>query len=68
MSIRQSSTSPLDAGVKAFEARKLAEVASFETLATLGVNGLYPDASEVLRQTLSKSMTLTYHATLLEIP
>jgi hypothetical protein len=58
--IRQSSTSSLDARVKAFGARKLAEVATFEALATLKVNGLYPDASEILRQRLSKSMTHRY--------
>jgi hypothetical protein len=58
--IRQSSTSSLDARVKAFGARKLAQVASFETLATLAVNGLYPDAPEILRQRLSKSMTQRY--------
>ncbi|KAK4445253.1 hypothetical protein QBC34DRAFT_333410 [Podospora aff. communis PSN243] len=60
ISIRQASTSSLDARVKAFGARKLAEVAPFEALATLAVNSLYPDAPDVLLQRLSKSMTQRY--------
>ena len=54
--IRQSSTSSLDARVKAFASRKAAEISFFETKAVLAVNALYPDAHESLRQHLSKSM------------
>jgi len=58
--IRQSSTSSLDARVKAFGARKLAEISPFETRAMVLINGLYPDASESIRQRLRKSMTERY--------
>ncbi|UPK96915.1 hypothetical protein LCI18_007850 [Fusarium solani-melongenae] len=58
--IRQSSTSSLDARVKAFGARKPSEVSSYEARATLAVNGLYPEASHNLRRHLSKSMTQRY--------
>ncbi|RSL68666.1 hypothetical protein CEP54_002674 [Fusarium duplospermum] len=54
--IRQSSTSSLDARVKAFASKRAAEVSSFETKAILAVNALYPDANESLCQRLSKSM------------
>lgn len=54
--IRQSSTSSLDARVKAFASKRTAEISSFETKAILAVNALYPDAHESLRQHLSKSM------------
>lgn len=40
--------------------RKRELVAKFETRAILAVNGLYPHASEILRQRLSKSMALQY--------
>ncbi|KAF2801990.1 uncharacterized protein BDZ99DRAFT_577208 [Mytilinidion resinicola] len=58
--IRQSSTSSFDARVKAFGARKPAEISSFEVKTMLAVNGLYPEASESLRQHLSKSMMKRY--------
>lgn len=52
--------SSLDARVKAFRAKKLAKISSFEAIATLAINGLYPEASESLRQRLNKSMTERY--------
>lgn len=58
--IRQSSTSSLDARVKAFGARKPSEISSYEARATLAVNGLYPEAPDSLRRCLSKSMTQRY--------
>ena len=58
--IRQSSTSSLDARVRAFGARKPTEISSFEMKAMLTVNGLYPKASESLRNRLGKSMTKQY--------
>lgn len=58
--IRLSSTSPLDARVEAFGARKPSEVFSYKTKATRAVNGLYPEASDSLRRYLSKSMTQMY--------
>jgi hypothetical protein len=58
--IRQSSTSSLDARVKAFGARKPTEISSFEMKAMLTVNGLYPEASESLRHRMGKSMTEQY--------
>lgn len=58
--VRQSSTSSLDARVKAFGARKPAEVSSFESKAILAVHMLYPEASESLRRHLSKLMAQRY--------
>ncbi|RTE81983.1 hypothetical protein BHE90_003557 [Fusarium euwallaceae] len=58
--IRQSSTSSLDARVKAFASKRATEISSFETKAMLAVNALYPDAPESLRQHLSKSMVHRY--------
>ncbi|KAK7718128.1 hypothetical protein SLS63_010513 [Diaporthe eres] len=58
--IRQSSITSLDARVKAFGARKLADVAPFEALATNVVESLYADASGILHERLSKSMTQRY--------
>ncbi|CVL09018.1 uncharacterized protein FMAN_14290 [Fusarium mangiferae] len=55
--IRQSSTSSLDARVKAFGARKPSEVSSYETRATIAVSCLYPRDSDSLRRYLSNSMT-----------
>lgn len=60
VSIRQSSTSPLDARVKAFGARKPSEVAAFERVAMITINGLYPNASSTIRQRLILSMTQQY--------
>lgn len=58
--IRLCSISPLDALAMASVSRKPELVARFETRAILAVNGLYPDASEILHQRLSKSMTGRY--------
>lgn len=58
--IRQSSITSLNARVKAFGAWKLADVAPFEALASNVVGGLYADASGILRERLSKSMTHRY--------
>ncbi|KAJ4256761.1 hypothetical protein NW762_008857 [Fusarium torreyae] len=58
--IRQASTSPLDARVKAFGAKRPEQVSSFEIRATFTVNSLYPDAHEELRKHLSSLMTHKY--------
>ncbi|KAK2746950.1 hypothetical protein FQN57_002522 [Myotisia sp. PD_48] len=59
--IRQASTSPLEARVEIFGARKREEISSFEMKATLAAGYLYPHASESLRRRMTKLLYWKFH-------